>query len=260
MLTHNVTKLAKFLVPALPLMLAVAVTGCASESDSEPDQAAGANITGEEAAKELGHAALARSGIASVTPEAQELGIATWDVYAFEKELGNAKQKVNGAVAFGTGEDGQVRYAIVVDADRQKSAILRYDSEKIVDEYNADGANQHVTREELPAETIAAFKEEQKAIQKQLQDANPLMDCVAGLAAAAFGATLIGGAIYVLAPEVIASTLQLGLVWLGVDYVITDILLPGAVMAAGSALGKWVVKNALTPIEEGCGALLKDSD
>lgn len=251
---RKTSKITKLLIPVIPIVLMA--MGCASESETEVDQA-NANITGEEAAKELGHAVLAQAGIPAVTREAEDLGIVAWDVYAYENVVAtnvapSDRQQLSGAVAFGIGKDYQVRYAIVVDTKLQKSGILRYDAEKITDEFRADGASQ-ITKEELSPALLAAFDTERKAIVDAISPS--VADCASNLVLAAFGATMI------VATSWVAAVWLASGVWTGFAFVLEELVLalvvPALPISAGYAVGGWSVSTAIDSLENDCGALLK---
>src|SRR5688500_9731589 len=112
MFTRKYSKFTNLWVPLFPLLLTA--MGCASESDSQPDESR-ANMTADVAAKGFGKTMLAMSGITPKTDGAKALGIEAWNVYAVDGET-KGKERVNGAVAFGVDKSGEVLYAILVDA------------------------------------------------------------------------------------------------------------------------------------------------
>lgn len=239
---RKTSKITKLLAPVLPIVLMT--MGCAADVEPQPDQSS-ADITGKDAADKLGHAELVRSGIPSKTPIAKMHEINTWDVYVLDHPRADGPENIKGVVAFGIGEDSQVRYAIVITSDQKEAAVMKYDSDAVIARFN-DGTvdpSRSISREEFPSDLAEALDEERVAIQAELENMGDGVACAGAVALALAASTIVGGFLWLAGSAAVAGA------W---DLIICGLLPTTLVPAA--AVG--VVVSVADTIEHDCGGLL----
>lgn len=240
--------------------------GCAVEEDA--NEVSESQITEDEAAKELNKEFnIGELVLKDAEPlnaeEAKKLNIKKWNVYVSDNSRDASSRGadlVRGVVAFATGDDGDVRYAVVVrekDSSQLELALLKYNKEGRIK--NTAGIEEDEKIGEYETNVLNAEMKGIAAKLKKLANKDPSRlspkTTDAEFCAESIAFVVIGAALAVWGGWFVATAWKAGSV-LFAHIVVEDVVLGGAGAVTGVAISSLPFALHWDSVTQACKAAL----